>query len=612
MAPLNRTEREDYLANIRGLLLYIEDTVIADQKDVDPSVLMLAFSIKYGNQLPSLLHWEEDGLYLASTRIGGVDAVRCRLSELELSRDGTLLLIGAVFFPGSYRLLLQHGEQQIPLVTYPRPELFPDFPNTLNIQGFTVNVPLKKRGQIRLMIVRNDSLHPVYCHRWNYPRLSNFKRNYAIEHGYQYLYNNDTATLSYQPALPFCSRLHRELATLLELVKSKRKDIARARLLYWLTKPFFRKEVWLFADREIMGRDSAEAVFRHFLTHNTDGNKRAYFVVHRSFPDYARLMAETKQVVSYNSLRYKLLVLNAKYLVSSHADYYVNNPFGYASLHYTNIMRFRYIYLTHGVLLHDSSHWLNRINKNICLNVVTSPKEYETLLSGPYYFSPQQLLQTGLPRYDNYRQEEVPLERKICFMPSWRQALAGSTIPGSQRRLYNPQFKESEYYLFYNRLLNDKQLIHKLQEKDLYIKFCVHPSFRAQLKDFVGNERVSFAIDVDGRYEALSSLAVVTDYSSAACDFAFLNKPVIYANFDRDTIEETHYYKSGYFDYDKDGFGPNCTDYESTLHAILNLIDRDFRVEPIYQERMDRFFYYKDHHSAQRVYDAILAYDQEN
>ena len=35
-------------------------------------------------------------------------------------------------------------------------------------------------------------------------------------------------------------------------------------------------------------------------------------------------------------------------------------------------------------------------------------------------------------------------------MPTWRGTLAGSVVPGTQTRLYNKMFKESDYYKFYN------------------------------------------------------------------------------------------------------------------------------------------------------------------
>ena len=59
--------------------------------------------------------------------------------------------------------------------------------------------------------------------------------------------------------------------------------------------------------------------------------------------------------------------------------------------------------------------------------------EYDSIINGPYYFEKSQLIKTGMPRYDNLINLNVPEENKILFMPSWRSTLASTVIPGTQR-----------------------------------------------------------------------------------------------------------------------------------------------------------------------------------
>ena len=225
--------------------------------------------------------------------------------------------------------------------------------------------------------------------------------------------------------------------------------------------------------------------------------------------------------------------------------------------------------------------------------------EYESLLDDKYFFEPDQIIKTGMPRYDNLMNMKEKEENKILFMPSWRSTLTGPVIPGSQHRQYNPKFKESEYFLFYKRLFSDPRFLDVLKESGLKVKFCIHPSFRAQFHDFVGNEYVEFAIDVNSQYETVTSKFLVTD-------FAYLNKPVIYANFDFDHIFDVHYYNKGYFDYDKHGFGPNCKDYDSFLDEIIKLIKSGCKLDKKYEKRMKNFFFYRDNKNSQRVYKEIM------
>ena len=54
------------------------------------------------------------------------------------------------------------------------------------------------------------------------------------------------------------------------------------------------------------------------------------------------------------------------------------------------------------------------------------------------------------------------------------------------------------------------------------------------------------------------------DYSSKAVDAAYLYKPSMYFQFDRDEfLNGSHSGVSGYFDFARDGFGPVCETSES-------------------------------------------------
>ena len=49
---------------------------------------------------------------------------------------------------------------------------------------------------------------------------------------------------------------------------------------------------------------------------------------------------------------------------------------------------------------------------------------------------------------------------------------------------------------------------------------------------------------------------MITDYSSVAFDFAYLRKPIVYSQFDRDSFfNGAHSYTERYFDYERDCFG---------------------------------------------------------
>ena len=81
---------------------------------------------------------------------------------------------------------------------------------------------------------------------------------------------------------------------------------------------------------------------------------------------------------------------------------------------------------------------------------------------------------------------------------------------------------------------------------------------------------------------------------------------MLYTQFDRDLFFESHTYRKGYFDYEKDGFGEVCYDLKSTVDAIIGYLREDCKLKEKYRERIDAFFAFDDRNNCERVYNEIL------
>ncbi len=608
---LTQKEKEKYVNTMKKYLRMIDDDIILFQKQMKNSYKLLALKVKYGKEVEKHLKNGEDGIYFKEQLLIPYDSITNNIQLAHIEKDKLIVEGNTILysFPLYYTV---NGENRTQVNTYLKNTIDSIFEPEYDVEkhGFLAEIPLKNVETLEFQVKVGQNFYTIRNKFLHFSRINNFKAGYYYDEKYLITKkDNSILKIEYKPNI--LKILGKELYFLAYIVlKRKQFKIAFMRMLYWLTKPFMPKNVWLFSDREFMGRDSGELMFKYTNKQENTNKRHTYFVIDKHYEDYNRIKQSGK-VMSYHTMKYRLFFLNAKYIISSHADGYVNNAFGKARKYYVDLFRFEYIYLTHGILLHDSSAWLNRINKNIALNVVTSPIEYEALLDGSYYFKPEQLMKTGLPRHDNLMKQDIKEENKILIMASWRSTLAGHVIPGTQRRAYNPKFKQSEYFQFYDRLFQDKKLLETLKKYGYKVKFCIHPSFRAQLDDFKGNEFVEIAIDVDSQYETKSSKMLITDYSSAACDFAYLRKPVIYANFDLDHIYDIHYYNKGYFDYDINGFGPNCKNYEQTIHEMIKCIENNCIIEEKYKKRCEEFFYYHDADNCKRVYEHIIEHDKQ-
>ena len=101
---------------------------------------------------------------------------------------------------------------------------------------------------------------------------------------------------------------------------------------------------------------------------------------------------------------------------------------------------------------------------------------------------------------------------------------------------------------------------------------------------------------------------LVTDYSSIAFNAAYIERPVVYFQFDADKVlGGGHVGKKGYFSYERDGFGPVATTLSEAEQAIVATVRAGRRPTETYQRRIDATFPERDGRCSKRVADAIIA-----
>ena len=400
----------------------------------------------------------------------------------------------------------------------------------------------------------------------------------------------------------FVYRFMREIKNILGMLKAKRYKQIIVRCAIKFTKPFRMRNVWLVSDRVNMANDNGEHLFK-YLCKNKFKNVRPYFVISKDSKDFNR-MKKIGKVVDPNSLKYKWLFIHSKYIISSHAEVYITNIFGKSNKYFVDLFNFKYVFLQHGITINDISPWLNPHTKKIDMFVTAARKEYESILK--YGYSKDVVKLTGFTRYDNLVSGNEP-KKQILVQPTWRASLASKIDKRTGKRIYNPKFKETEFFKFYNGLINNPRLINYLKEKDYRLRFCPHPNLLVQIEDFDKNELLDIEKgEINYQKEFKEAALLVTDYSSVLFDVAYLKKPIVSAQFDIKTFYEGQIYKKGYFEYEKDGFGPITYDIESTVDTIIEIIDNGAKMDKKYMDRVDNFYYKFDNKNCERVYKEII------
>jgi Putative glycosyl/glycerophosphate transferases involved in teichoic acid biosynthesis TagF/TagB/EpsJ/RodC len=360
---------------------------------------------------------------------------------------------------------------------------------------------------------------------------------------------------------------------------------------------------WVLMDRDDAADDNAEHLYRYLLR-NGKADK-AFFVLREESADWNRLKVEGFKLIPYGSRDHVAAVVNASVVISSHAADFVLWPAPKPWI--ADLVSYRFVFLQHGVIKHDVSHALGR--RPMRLFITSAHGEFNSIanVSSNYLFSQREVRLTGLPRHDalltKSRSEDL-----ILIMPTWRKYLSVPNTAVSAMPAPVDGFVESPFARAWLGLLHDRRLKDVAHRHGKQIVFAPHPNLipylvQIEVPDWVKvvqpHEKTS--------YQDLfcQSAVLVTDYSSVAMEVAYIEKPVVYYQFDRkEFFASEHGYRPGYFDYHQHGFGPVAETEDQVLDAIQQALEG--REDPIYAQRRESFFAFRDGRCCERVYNEIL------
>lgn len=365
---------------------------------------------------------------------------------------------------------------------------------------------------------------------------------------------------------------------------------------------------WVIMDRPLRADDNGEHLYRYINMNRKDIN--AFFLLKRESPDWERLHSEGFRLVEYGSDESVRLLLNAEFRMSSDAVADVMYPI---NRKYYDLSGSKFIFLQHGVTKDDISRWLNpkKLDGIVCATV----DEYESIVgpNSPYTIKRNQALLTGFPRFDRLhelvtnRQAEPDL---ILVMPTWRQYLRDELELCPDSRSKSSVFNESDFGRNWLSFLRSKELNDIALRHNMRIAFIAHPAF-SSLIDYLELPDHVEVLDpsVIGFQNILVRSAVfVTDYSSVAFDAANIKVPVVYFQFDPETMfGGGHNFRRGYYDYERDGFGPVCSDPADVIRGVSAALDpSNSGGSSIYYRRMERAFPYTDANNSARVVESLF------
>ena len=355
-----------------------------------------------------------------------------------------------------------------------------------------------------------------------------------------------------------------------------------------------RKHLWLLCEYALEAQDNAFALFRHLKRAHPEID--AVYAIKRRSPAF-ETVAALGPTVEYGSLRHWVYYLAAEVNISSQKGGKPNAAVCYLLEVVLGWLKNRRVFLQHGVTK-DDLPFLHEENAKLSLFCCAAKPEYE-FIRDTFGYAPGVVQYTGFCRFDALSSAE-PDPDLLLILPTWRMWLERDCRDAEA-------FKNSEYYRGWDAFLNDPALDALLKESGKRAVFCVHRNVSRYETCFqTRSERIAVKKWDEVSIPALlkDAAALVTDFSSVYMDFAYMQKPVVYYQFDRETYREGHL-PTGYFDYDRDGFGPIAKTARDAVLALGRVIGNGCRMDAEYRARAERFFTLRDTNHSERTTQAI-------
>ena len=346
--------------------------------------------------------------------------------------------------------------------------------------------------------------------------------------------------------------------------------------------------LWLIGEQPYKAQDTGYRFFKYMRENFPE--KNIYYIIDFSSPEYKNVK-DLGNVVNFRSKEHFKLVFMATHIISSHHPEYL---YPLSNSDFNKEIKAKKIFIQHGILGTkniENIYAKTSGNFNVDLFMVSSDKEKKIVVDD-LKFKNDEVVITGLSRFDSLLNNDTQVKRQILIIPTWRDWL--QTFDG---------FIESEYYQRYKSLLESDKLQKLCKTNDLELILCLHPNMQKFVDQFnLENVRVISQGEVDVQQLLKESILMITDYSSVAFDFSFLKKPIIYYQFDQRRFLGKH---ESHLDIYEDLPGDIVQEKIQVLEMVQYYINNQFSMREENYIKSQQFLKYNDTNNSQRIKETI-------
>ena len=357
------------------------------------------------------------------------------------------------------------------------------------------------------------------------------------------------------------------------------------------------QDCWIIGERGTDARDNGYWLYKYIKENHPD--RKIYYLIDPKSADYSKIR-KLGESIKPDTVLHGVVFLSCDTVICTHT--YLCRP-SWKGMHFAFTHKIfnkneRRVFLDHGIVK-DYLPAFTYPTLDVDLFTCGAKPEYDYIVQ-KFNFPIGVVQYTGLARFDNlfrHIQKERETNKVILYMPTWRFYLSKCHTLD--------EFVQSEFYTKMNSFLSDTDVREMLEAYDYRLIFYPHYEVQKWIKAFKDySPRITVA---DFNHYDVQKLLIdcdmlITDYSSVFFDVAYMNKPVIFYQFDQQLFRRTQY-QEGYFDYDN-SFGPVVETHESLVNEVEKYLRGDFDV--VYHRKQKEFFPINDDKCCERIYSLTI------
>ncbi len=333
---------------------------------------------------------------------------------------------------------------------------------------------------------------------------------------------------------------------------------------------------------------------------------KIFWLINRNSPDIAKIKGP---FLYRNSLKGNLYVLLADVLVCTHELPYDVCEYSIDKFKKDSIK----VSISHGIEgFKKKSPEQSKVHQlyDIAISVSDFEKNIKVKEWG---LDESKVCISGMPRHDKiekHRGEKREGVKNILYMPTWRPVARNLFLGRSLNEITKEEienFKQSEYYKNINEFLSHPHLLKLLEESNIKLHLFFHPNsneFMKKVVDIPNSPLINiFSIEDGVQSKIIESDLLITDYSSVCWDFLYLDKPIIFYQFDQKEYLRDF---GSYIKIPDNLFGPATYNAKETISKIEDIVKGVDDSKDIREESRKKFFKYQDNKNSQRMIDCIL------